>query len=578
MKVHPFIVVVWHLLTGIAWAMYSKRKLPGDDADPSRRLRNNLADLFLSNDVSGSRAHSLFDDANVSGAKHMKDLVKAGNRGALAGNLSRDITRKLLKQRHWPKLYWCKIRVYNPKVQRVQWAKVCMLLPHEVIAVLARKGDLDILLSQEGMATSTKAHLQACCQQLAMDKLLGVSLWCDSVPCNFDRSQSVECTSIGFPGMPGTHKNLRIPVVGFNRKYLCQESYDDIFTVVAWSMRALACGFYPSARHDGEVWRASDSYRASLQGKALGIAGVLAEVRGDWAMLKSVFRFPGWSEKAGVCFKCRCKPDQVRLCGSDSPWRQERLTHWDLMAMMIQEGRRISPLFSSPCLTSECFKLDWLHVMDQGTTSDFLGSFLYYMLQFFEGSNKKLRCCNMFLNIKEFYRTHGTESKFQDLKLTMFTGKKGFKLRAKGAEARGLVPWAKTVAELHLSLVDPVQSTIRGMACSLNSCYENLAGQRFNPADMALHSRTFCLLSVALEGLSENKLWKTKPKLHQMQELLEMGVDNPTLYWCYRDEDFGGTLAGLARSRGGQSSPSSIAKRLLDKFVAKHKVPVIRSL
>ena len=46
-KIHSFLFVVWHFLTGISWAMYSKRKLPGDDADPTRRLRPNLADLFL---------------------------------------------------------------------------------------------------------------------------------------------------------------------------------------------------------------------------------------------------------------------------------------------------------------------------------------------------------------------------------------------------------------------------------------------------------------------------------------------------------------------------------------------------
>ena len=85
-KIHSFLFVVWHFLTGISWAMYAKRKMPGDDGDPTRRLRKNLADLFLSNAVSGSRAHTLFDDADVSGCKHMKDLVKCGNKGIAKNN------------------------------------------------------------------------------------------------------------------------------------------------------------------------------------------------------------------------------------------------------------------------------------------------------------------------------------------------------------------------------------------------------------------------------------------------------------------------------------------------------------
>ena len=104
-----------------------------------------------------------------------------------------------------------------------------MLLPHEIIAALARKADLDVLLSQEGMAASTRAHLQAASQELNVDRLLGVSLWCDSVPCNFDRSQSVECTTIGFPGLPGIHKNLRIPLIGFNKR--CVQRHMMIFSL-----------------------------------------------------------------------------------------------------------------------------------------------------------------------------------------------------------------------------------------------------------------------------------------------------------------------------------------------------------
>ena len=78
------------------------------------------------------------------------------------------------------------------------------------------------------------------------------------------------------------------------------------------------------------------------------------------------------------------------------------------------------------------------------------------MLQFFAGNSDKDRCSNMFLNIREFYRTNNTVSRFDDIKLSMFKNEKGFKLRAKGAEARGLVPWAKAAAEAHLSLVDPI--------------------------------------------------------------------------------------------------------------------------
>ena len=56
--------------------MYSKRAPPGDDVPPEKKFRINVADLFLGDDVSGSRACSLYDDAQSAGARHVQDLAK----------------------------------------------------------------------------------------------------------------------------------------------------------------------------------------------------------------------------------------------------------------------------------------------------------------------------------------------------------------------------------------------------------------------------------------------------------------------------------------------------------------------
>ena len=61
-----------------------------DSLPPDRRLRSNLSDFFLSNDVSSSRAQSLFDDGELAGARHVADLATVGQRGSLSKNLARD--------------------------------------------------------------------------------------------------------------------------------------------------------------------------------------------------------------------------------------------------------------------------------------------------------------------------------------------------------------------------------------------------------------------------------------------------------------------------------------------------------
>eukprot|EP00971_Amphidinium_carterae_P046157 908670-Amphidinium_carterae.1 len=46
------------------------------------------------------------------------------------------------------------------------------------------------------------------------------------------------------------------------------------------------------------------------------------------------------------------------------------------------------------------------------------------------------------------------------------------------------------------------------------------------------------------------------PKLHLFLELAREGV-RPSMSWTYRDEDFGGCMAALARRRGGRDTPSA---------------------
>ena len=56
--------------------MLSKRGSSHDTAATSgaKRLRLNIADLFLSNEVSGARAAALFEDVGAADAAHVQDL------------------------------------------------------------------------------------------------------------------------------------------------------------------------------------------------------------------------------------------------------------------------------------------------------------------------------------------------------------------------------------------------------------------------------------------------------------------------------------------------------------------------
>ena len=63
-----------------AAGMFHKRGLPDLAAlPPEKRLRNNIADLFLTNDVSGCRTKSIYDDAKAAGVVNLTGLTSSSS-------------------------------------------------------------------------------------------------------------------------------------------------------------------------------------------------------------------------------------------------------------------------------------------------------------------------------------------------------------------------------------------------------------------------------------------------------------------------------------------------------------------
>ena len=48
-------------------------------------------------------------------------------------------------------------------------------------------------------------------------KLIGVGIWGDGAPCNWDRSDSIEVFSMLLPGLSEEWRNLRIPLTGLSK-------------------------------------------------------------------------------------------------------------------------------------------------------------------------------------------------------------------------------------------------------------------------------------------------------------------------------------------------------------------------
>ena len=98
--------------------MLSKRA-KGYDAStcpPEKRFRRNLADAFLSNDITGARAQEMFNDAQAAGAANVADL--AGS--SCPNHSARDLKKKLARYSKWPQQYTAKVRMKDPKTEEAR--------------------------------------------------------------------------------------------------------------------------------------------------------------------------------------------------------------------------------------------------------------------------------------------------------------------------------------------------------------------------------------------------------------------------------------------------------------------------
>jgi hypothetical protein len=271
-------LISWHIALKLtislsswchAQAMFSKR---GRDKDPGqgtgKRFRANVVDLFLGSTNSAERIRELAEDAHDAGADGVRDFKKIKK----DRNVHRNMLRRVLKGCQWPPVYYAPVRVWDRKQQKTEVLQYPMLLAHEVLDTFACRNAMDQLLATTGMGQLTVAHLAQSKAALGIDEAVGLGFWLDGVPCNWDRTESIECLTMSFPGMTGANKAIRIPLAVISKRFqIDHHTWDDILKVQAWSLQYAAAGVFPPCREDGKPFTYStrDHWRLPKAGKPL---------------------------------------------------------------------------------------------------------------------------------------------------------------------------------------------------------------------------------------------------------------------------------------------------------------------
>ena len=266
--------------------------------------------------------------------------------------------------------------------------------------------------------------------------------------------------------------------------------------------------------------------------------------------------------------------------GEETRWRAAQHTLASLIESIFAKGKMINPLLSIPGMHIRVFRLDWLHVVDQGVGADCMGNALYMLRDKMPGGNKEAKQKALWTQVEAWYKREDIEDRLQNLTQGMIKAqKKGPKLRASGAQVRALIPFARAKAEELFGDAVPVEAAAKQCIISLHECYKTLSRDVIAAREtLKDQARKFALQYVSLSAAfadSASKQWIVKPKLHLFMHLAEEGA-NPSKFWCYRDEDFGGHVAKLCRRRGGLLRSATFSSNYLLRFRLLFGVPRIQ--
>ena len=204
-----------------------------------------------------------------------------------------------------------------------------------------------------------------------------------------------------------------------------------------------------------------------------------------------------------------------------------------------------------------------------------LGNLLWYVLPKFGGTRQE-QLSALWLRMKIYFADCAIQDTIGNLTFGMLRKKSTTspKLRTRAAETRALIPFGESIAQSMLDSDIPFELGIKDAMHFLQLSYDCLHKDRFDQVHFQNVVFKFlqtyqCLGSLATEEYT----WHLKPKFHLLAEIALAG-DCPSLNWCYRDEEAGGSISKIGRSRGGQQTLWSVSSRCLQKFCCDFQAPV----
>lgn len=261
----------------------------------------------------------------------------------------------------------------------------------------------------------------------------------------------------------------------------------------------------------------------------------------------------------------------------DVEWRSHPVTTLEFLQRRLGEGKKMSPIFSVFGVFASLFKVDWLHCADLGVAADFLGNLFCLLVPKMPGSTKAERASHFWKEIEQYYVDWGIEDRLDSFSYDSFSGSAEAppKLKGSAAQNMALVRFGYLMARKHLKEDNPIEQAAKVAAHSLHQCYQSLSSTKaclsrevFLESSMRFAAQFYALFLAVGDGVS----WRVMPKMHLFLELCSE-CNDPTLFWCYRDEDFGSTVAKQCKMKGSWRKLLTFSAHALTMFRMKNDVP-----
>ena len=175
---------------------------------------------------------------------------------------------------------------------------------------------------------------------------------------------------------------IRFLICGFSKRSQCrcgckgQCTFQTVWDVIGWSLRALIARRWPKRRHDNVLFSESalpgDRERAQRAGEVIPIGAVIQKKCGDWSWMKSAVGLQGWKDgvEGRCCYGCgaNCTTHPWTDPSLGASWRSTMYTRQSFLPHLMFGAIATTGIWSWLGFTINMCEWDWMHAADLGAT------------------------------------------------------------------------------------------------------------------------------------------------------------------------------------------------------------------